>query len=64
MKRVIGDLKQRIQAKGYNIATGYTMRGLSSATVQDLIRWADEKMYADKARFYSENQHDRRRKNR
>ena len=64
VKRVIGDLKQRIQAKGYNIATGYTMRGLSSATVQDLIRWADEKMYADKARFYSENQHDRRRKNR
>ena len=37
------------------------MRGLSSATVQDLIRWADEKMYKDKARFYQEYMHDRRR---
>ena len=61
VQKVMKDLKQRIQAKGYNISTGYTMRGLSSATVQDLIRWADEKMYADKARFYSENQNDRRR---
>lgn len=64
VKSVLSDLKQRIQAKGYNVATGYTMRGLSSASVQDLVRWADEKMYADKAKFYSENKHDRRRSNR
>ena len=59
--QVIKDLKQRIQARGYFISTGYSMRGLSSATVQDLIRWADEKMYKDKARFYQEYMHDRRR---
>ena len=61
MAQVIKDLKQRIQARGYFISTGYSMRGLSSATVQDLIRWADEKMYKDKARFYQEYMHDRRR---
>ena len=59
--QVLRDLKQRIQAKGYYISTGYAMRGLSSASMQDLIRWADEKMYADKAQFYSQNSHDRRR---
>ncbi|MBR2661868.1 MAG: GGDEF domain-containing protein [Clostridia bacterium] len=64
VKNVLGDLKQRIQAKGYNLAVGYTMRGLSSASVQDLVRWADEKMYAEKAKFYSENKHDRRRSGR
>ena len=64
VKSVLSDLKQRIQAKGYNVATGYTMRGLSSASVQDLVRWADEKMYAEKAKFYSENKHDRRRSGR
>ncbi len=60
--QVMKDLKQRIQARGYFISTGYSMRGLSSATVQDLVRWADEKMYKDKARFYSEYMHDRRRR--
>lgn len=59
--QVLKDLKQRIQAKGYYISTGYAMRGLSSASMQDLIRWADEKMYAEKAQFYSQNSHDRRR---
>ena len=61
VKKVLADLKQRIEAKGYSIASGYTMRGLSSATVQDLVRWADEKMYADKARYYANQEHDRRR---
>ena len=61
VSQIMKDLKQRIQARGYFISTGYSMRGLSSATVQDLIRWADEKMYKDKARFYQEYMHDRRR---
>ena len=60
VKQVMKDLKQRVQARGYFISTGYTMRGLSSASVQDLIRWADEKMYADKAKFYSDYARDRR----
>ena len=64
VKRVLKDLKQRVQAKGYFIATGYTMRGVSSASMQDLIRWADERMYADKARFYSDYGRDRRKSTR
>lgn len=51
-----------VKAKGYSVSTGYAMRGGRSANVQDLMRWADEEMYADKARYYSENQHDRRKR--
>lgn len=61
VKRVMGSLKVCVQARGYFVSTGYAMRGNSSASVQDLIRWADEKMYADKAKYYSRNSNDRRR---
>lgn len=50
-----------VRARGYSVSTGYAMRGGKYASVQDLIRWADESMYADKAAYYSEIRHDRRR---
>lgn len=61
VQRVMGSLKLCIQARGYFVSTGYSMRGNSTVSVQDLIRWADEKMYADKAQYYSRNANDRRR---
>ena len=60
MQRVMGSLKLCIQARGYFVSTGYSMRGNSTASVQDLIRWADENMYAEKAAYYREIRHDRR----
>ena len=61
VQQVMGSLKLCIQARGYFVSTGYSMRGNSTASVQDLIRWADEKMYEDKAQYYSRNANDRRR---
>ena len=49
-----------VRAKGYSVSTGYAMRGGKYASIQDLIRWADENMYANKAAYYSEIRHDRR----
>ena len=49
-----------ITAKGYSVSTGYAMRGNTFASIQDLIRWADENMYASKANYYKDNSHNRR----
>ena len=57
-------LKGLVRAKGYTISTGYAMRGGKSASVQDLVRWADENMYADKSIYYQEIRHDRRKASR
>ena len=53
--------KGLVKARGYTVSTGYAMRGGKYASVQDLIRWADENMYANKAAYYTEINHDRRR---
>ena len=53
-------LKGMLRAKGYTISTGYAMRGGQYVSVQELIRRADENMYTDKAAYYQEIQHDRR----
>ena len=49
-----------VRAKGYSVSTGYAMRGGKYASIQDLVRWADENMYANKAAYYTEIRHDRR----
>ncbi|MBR4577471.1 MAG: GGDEF domain-containing protein [Clostridia bacterium] len=56
-------LKGMVRAKGYSVSTGYAMRGGSNsfASVRDLTRRADEDMYQNKAQFYLEHIHDRRR---
>ena len=55
-------LKGLVRAKGYTVSTGYAMRGGTYASVQDLIRWADENMYAEKAAYYKSIRHDRQKK--
>lgn len=60
VSKVMETLKERVSAKGYSVSTGYAMRGGKYASVQDLIRWADESMYANKADFYRDQEHDRR----
>ena len=56
MERVKGLVRNR----GYSISTGYAMRGGTYMPVQELIRHADEDMYANKAKYYSEVIQDRR----
>ena len=53
-------LKGLVRARGYTVSAGYAMRGGTFASIQDLIRWADENMYAEKAAYYREIRHDRR----
>ncbi len=60
VRRVMETLKEQVNEKGYSVSIGYAMRGGKYASVQDLIRWADENMYANKAAYYRENGHDRR----
>lgn len=62
VQQVIEEVKGKVAAKGYSISTGYAMKGGKYASVQDLIRWADENMYANKAAYYRENNHDRRKR--
>ncbi len=47
-------LKGLVRARGYTVSTGYAMRGGKYAAVQDLIRWAEENMHADKEEYYQE----------
>lgn len=49
-----------VRNRGYSISTGYAMRGGTYIPIQDLIRYADEDMHANKAKYYSEVRHDRR----
>ena len=60
VSRIMETLREKVSEKGYSVSTGYAMRGGKYASVQDLIRWADENMYASKTAFYRENGHDRR----
>lgn len=60
VKQVIEKMDSLITAKGYSVSTGYAMRGNTFASIQDLIRWADENMYASKANYYKDNSHNRR----
>ena len=53
-------LRGLLAAKGYYISTGYAMRGWNNASIEDMIRRADENMRADKAAYYSIIRHDRR----
>ena len=50
-----------VRNRGYSISTGYAMRGGTYVPIQNLIRYADEDMHANKAKFYSEVRNDRRR---
>ena len=49
-----------VRNRGYSISTGYAMRGGTYVPIQNLIRYADEDMHANKAKFYSEVRNDRR----
>ena len=62
VRQVIEQVRSSVVSKGYSVSTGYAMRGGKYASVQDLIRWADENMYADKAAYYKEQIHDRRKR--
>ena len=62
VKQVMASAGDLLCAKGYAVSTGYALRDGAYASVQDLIRWADEKMHESKAKFYSQNGHDRRRR--
>lgn len=63
VRQAVEQVRESVISKGYSVSTGYAMREGKYASVQDLIRWADEKMYADKSAYYRENGHDRRRRN-
>ena len=62
VRKTVEQVREAVLSKGYSVSTGYAMRGGTYSTVKDLIRWADEKMYANKAAYYRENTHDRRKR--
>ena len=62
VRQVVEQVREAVLAKGYSVSAGYAMRDGKNASIQDLMRWADEKMYADKAAYYRENNHDRRKR--
>ena len=61
VKESLQKLSSLVTTRGYSISLGYAMRGQTFASTQDLIRWADERMYESKTLYYQDHQHDRRR---
>lgn len=55
-------LKARVREAGYTVSAGYAMRADRKETVKDLLRISDEKMYVEKAAYYTQNRYDRRRR--
>ena len=61
VKEILERMKTMIAEAGYSVSVGYAMREGRDDTVAEILRRSDEKMYADKAEYYRENRHDRRR---
>lgn len=61
VREILERMKTLIAEAGYSVSVGYAMRGGRDDSVTEVLRRSDEKMYADKAEFYRQNRHDRRR---
>lgn len=59
-RKRIEDVRRSMKNDGINIAAGFSWRS-SGCSILEQFEEADKEMYADKARFYSEKKHDRRR---
>ena len=60
VRDTLDQMKKKIGEAGYSVSVGHAMRGDRIDQVPDLLRQSDEKMYADKANYYQQNIHDRR----
>ena len=56
----VNEFKERIKDTGYHCSYGYSYRQDKNATVEDLIKEAERKMYEDKERFYKNSSFERR----
>ena len=62
VKNILEQMRALISEAGYSVSVGYAMREGRNDTVTEILRRSDEKMYADKANYYLQNTHDRRRR--
>ena len=60
IQEVILCIKEDLFPTKYRVSVGYAVRDESNSTIDDLIRVAEERMYADKAEFYKSSPYDRR----
>ena len=61
VRETLDQVKEKVSRSGYSVSVGYSMRSDKKDTVDDMIRRSDEKMYTEKAEYYSKNGQNRRR---
>jgi len=60
--QIVESIQKNVSETGYSCSIGYSHNTEGTKSVDDLLREADEMMYADKARYYSNSGKDRRRR--
>lgn len=61
VRETLDQVKEKVSRSGYSVSVGYSMRSDKKDTVDDMIHRSDEKMYTEKAEYYSKNGQNRRR---
>lgn len=47
--------RERVEAEGYYVSVGYRMQPVSELNMDQLVKEAEDRMYAEKRRFYTSN---------
>lgn len=59
---LIGRIREKVTATKYSCSIGYSRRENEKKPISEMLRESDAMMYAEKAKYYSDTQKDRRRR--
>ena len=62
INQLVERIKKSVAETKYSCSIGYSYRSDATESIDDLMKESDEMMYADKARYYTEFNRDRRRR--
>lgn len=58
---LVEQIKKNVGETGYSCSVGYSLKGDGGKTIADMMAEADEMMYAEKEKYYTDGRRDRRR---
>ena len=61
LRTMLSRIREKVKAAGFSLSSGYAM-GEDGDDPETIIRRSDQKMFEDKARYYNDIRHDRRRR--
>jgi hypothetical protein len=62
VEELIGRIQKKLSETEYTSAAGYCYEGNGKKSISEMLKKSDEKMYAEKAKYYSNTKTDRRRR--